>query len=221
MMRRLSFRSRLMMIGVAITTLLGGCAQQPIRLDQTASMQSKHNSTWRAHEQAVRQVTNWQCVGRIAIRTETEGGTINLSWQQTGVHARIMLNAPLNQGTVELIGRPDMMLITDSAGQRQLTSNPSATIEQLTGWKIPISALPDWIRGLPHDKNALIQLNGNGGLNTLNDDGWLINYEAYMPVPGYDLTMPRKITVSRDNIRLRLVIESWQMNSNQIPERAQ
>ena len=221
MMIRLSFRSRLMMIGVAITTFLGGCAQQPIGLDQAASIQSQLNPTWRAHAEAVRQVADWQCIGRIAIRTETEGGTVNLNWHQTGETAKIVLNAPLNQGTVELIGRPDMMLITDSAGHRQLTSNPEASIEQLTGWKIPISALPDWIRGLPHDKNAMIQLNANGRLHTLSDDGWLIDYESYMPVPGHDLDMPRKITVSRNDIRLRLVVESWQMNANGTPEPSQ
>ncbi|ACX96002.1 lipoprotein insertase outer membrane protein LolB [Halothiobacillus neapolitanus] len=214
MMNRFSFRSRLFAVGIALTTLLGGCAQQPIHLDQTESIQNRLNPTWKKHEQAVRQIADWQCIGRIAIRTETEGGTVNLNWHQIGDTAKIVLNAPLNQGTVELAGRPDMMLITDSSGHRQLTSNPEASIEQLTGWKIPITALPDWIRGLPHDKSALIQLNQNGQLRTLNDDGWLIDYESYMPVPGFDLEMPRKITVTRDDIRLRLVVESWQMKVN-------
>lgn len=221
MMTRSSFRFRLLIAGVAITTLLGGCAQQPVSLDQATTIQNRLNPAWRAHEEAVRQVADWQCIGRIAIRTETEGGTVNLNWQQAGETAKIVLNAPLNQGTVELVGRPDMMLITDSAGHRQLTSNPEASIEQLTGWKIPITALPDWIRGLPHDKNAMIQLNENGWLQTLSDDGWLIDYESYMPVTGQNLDMPRKITVSRNDIRLRLVVESWQMNASRTSERPQ
>ncbi|MGE4355546.1 lipoprotein insertase outer membrane protein LolB [Halothiobacillus sp.] len=214
MMTRFSFRSRLLMAGIAITTLLGGCAQQPVSLDQASSIQNRLNPAWQAHEEAVRQVTDWQCIGRIAIRTENQGGTVNLNWQQAGETAKIVLNAPLNQGTVQLVGRPDMMLITDSAGHRRLTSNPEASIEQLTGWKIPITALPDWIRGLPHDKNAMIQLNERGRLRTLSDDGWLIDYESYMPVPGLDLDMPRKISVSRNDIRLRLIVESWQMTTH-------
>nr|WP_290679063.1 lipoprotein insertase outer membrane protein LolB [Halothiobacillus sp. 15-55-196] len=194
--------------------LLGGCAQQPIQLDQSESLQNRLNPTWKAHVEAVRQIADWQCIGRIAIRTETEGGTVNLNWRQMGDTVKIVLNAPLNQGTVELAGRPDMMLITDSTGHRQLTSNPEASIEQLTGWNIPIKALPDWIRGLPHDNSALIQLNQSSQLRTLKDDGWLVDYESYMPVPGFDLEMPRKITVMRDDIRLRLVVESWQINVN-------
>lgn len=213
MMITAPLRQSLLIVGVVTTSFLGGCAQQPIPIDQTASIQSQLNPTWRAHEKAVRQVTDWRCVGRIAIRTENEGGTVNLNWYQAGETAKIVLNAPLNQGTVELVGRPDMMVITDSSGRSQLTTNPQASIEQLTGWNIPITALPDWIRGLPHDKQAKIQLNPNGWLQTLSDDGWLIDYESYMPVPGHDLEMPRKITVSRNDIRLRLVVESWQLNA--------
>jgi outer membrane lipoprotein LolB len=210
------------LIGIALTTLLGGCAQLPISPEQSASIQRQTNPAWRAHEQAVKQLADWQCIGRIAIRSETEGGTVNLNWHQAGETAKVVLNAPLNQGTVELLGRPDMMLITDASGHRQLTSNPEASIEQLTGWKIPVAALPDWIRGLPHDKNAKVRLNSNGWLKTLSDGGWLIDYESYMPVPGHDLNMPRKITVSRNDIRLRLVIESWDMNVRRsLPERAQ
>lgn len=212
MMINAPLRQCLLIAGIAITFFLGGCAQQPIPIDQATSIQSQLNPAWRAHEKAVRQVTDWQCVGRIAIRTANEGGTVNLNWYQTGETAKIVLNAPLNQGTVELVGRPDMMVITDSSGRSQLTTNPQASIEQLTGWNIPITALPDWIRGLPHNKQAKIQLNANGWLQTLSDDGWLIDYESYMPVPGHDLEMPKKITVSRNDIRLRLVVESWQLN---------
>lgn len=213
MIFRFSYSYRLLLAGITCTFLLGGCALKPIAPGQTASTLRQTNSNWRAHEQAIRQFTDWQCIGRIAIRTQAEGGTVNFDWHQKGDTAKIVLNAPLNQGTVELLGNPDMMLITDSAGHRQLTSNPGASIEQLTGWKIPINALPDWIRGLPHDQSATVQVNDNGRLLALRDDGWLIDYESYMAVPGHDLTLPRKITVSRNDIRLRLMIESWRINT--------
>lgn len=214
-MRWFVFRWRLVVLGFALTLLLGGCAQQPIHLDQAASIQNQHNSIWQAHQAAVRQAGDWQCIGRIAIRTDSEGGTVNFNWQQIAHQAHIILNAPLNQGTVELIGSPDDMLIIDSTGHRQRTSHPESSIKELTGWNIPIKALPDWIRGLPHDPSALIRLNSKGWLHTMKDDGWVIKYESYRPVPGYAVNMPRKISVSRSGVHLRLVVESWQMKQVQ------
>ena len=201
----------LRLAGGALLVLLAGCAQQPLVLDHGVSGNSRIDAAWQAHETAVRQTTDWRCIGRIAIRTETEGGTVNLDWLQQDATARIVLNAPLNQGTVELIGRPDRMRITDSSGHREVTTPPEARIAQLTGWNIPITALPDWIRGLPHGRNAKIQLNHDGRLQHLADGGWQITYSSYRPVPGHDLYLPGKLTVSRDDIRLRLVVESWQI----------
>lgn len=206
-------RYRFLLAAVVITASLGGCAQLPTKLDRAASLQSRHDPTWLAHEHTVKRFIDWQCIGRIAIRTETRGGTVNLNWRQDGETSTVVLNAPLNQGTVELIGRPDRMLITDSSGQRELTTHPEKSIEAITGWRIPIAALPDWIRGLPHDGSAFIELNENGLLHRMSDDGWTIDYESYRPVPGHNLTMPRLISVSNGSIHLRLVIESWQMHS--------
>ncbi|MHB9021126.1 MAG: lipoprotein insertase outer membrane protein LolB [Halothiobacillus sp.] len=205
-----SLRIRPAALGLVFLGLLAGCAQLPTKPELTAAQQQRLMPEWQRHELAVRQQENWQCIGRIAIRTETQGGTVNLDWQQTGLFAKITLSAPLNQGVVELRGQPGLMMITDSSGNKELTRDPEATIAKLTGWQIPINALPDWIRGIPHDSNASFQLNAQGLLHTLQDAGWQIEYEQYTPPTAANRPMPQKITVSKDDVRLRLIVESWQ-----------
>ncbi|MGC8698185.1 MAG: lipoprotein insertase outer membrane protein LolB, partial [Halothiobacillus sp.] len=171
------FKIRLALCGGFLIGAIAGCAQIPTQPELSAAQQQNLMPTWQRHAQAIKSQRDWQCIGRIAIRTETQGGTVNLDWKQTGDFSRVTLSAPLNQGIVELKGQPDLMMITDSSGNQEITRDPQATIAKLTGWQIPIAALPDWIRGIPHQTNASFTLNAQGLLQTLHDSGWSIEYE--------------------------------------------
>jgi outer membrane lipoprotein LolB len=202
-------RIKLAAFGGILIGTLAGCAQIPIQPEISAAQQQSLMPTWQRHALAIRNQRDWQCIGRIAIRTETQGGTVNLDWKQAGDFSRVTLSAPLNQGVVELTGQPNLMMITDSSGNQEITRDPQTTIAKLTGWQIPITALPDWIRGIPHQPNASFNLNAQGLLQTLHDSGWTIEYEQYMPVAALNLPMPKKINVSKDNVVLKLIVDSW------------
>jgi outer membrane lipoprotein LolB len=203
------FRIRLAAFGGILIGAIAGCAQIPIQPEISAAQQQSLMPTWQRHALAIKNQRDWQCIGRIAIRTETQGGTVNLDWKQTGDFSRVTLSAPLNQGVVELKGQPNLMMITDSSGNQEITHDPQATIAKLTGWQIPIAALPDWIRGIPHHANATFNLNAQGLLQTLHDSGWTIEYERYMPAAAATLPLPQKISVSKDNVVLKLIVDSW------------
>ena len=201
---------RLAAFASIILGALAGCAQLPIQPELSAAQQQSLMPTWQRHVLAVKNQPDWQCIGRIAIRTETQGGTVNLDWKQAGELSQIMISTPLNQSMLELKGQPDLMMITDSSGNQEITRDPQATIAKLTGWQIPITALPDWIRGIPHHADAKFNLDAQGLLHTLNDAGWTIEYEQYMPAAtNAGLPLPKKITVSKDTVVLKLIVDSW------------
>lgn len=208
------FKLSFVVFGGVLMGLLAGCAQIPLKPELSVAQQQRLMPTWQRHMLAVKSERNWQCIGRIAIRTETQGGTVNLDWKQHDDFSRVTLSAPLNQGVVELKGQPDFMMITDSSGNQEITRDPEATIAKLTGWQIPITALPDWIRGIPHQPSATFNLNAQGLLQTLHDSGWTIEYEQYMPPAAAAIPLPKKITVSKDDVYLKLIVDSWQAGAN-------
>lgn len=192
--------------------LLGGCASLP-PTPLSATEQARLQGAWERHAELVRAIPDWECFGRAAIRAGDNGGTVNLNWKQTGTVSDVHLSAPLNQGTVELLGKPDLMVITDSAGHQRYTTDPAETVYQLTGWRIPITALPNWIRGLPNDNTAHYTWDEHGRLATLTDGAWSITYEQYEFID-QRVFLPTKLTLEHGDIRLRLAVERWRLTSD-------
>lgn len=194
---------------VSFFLLLSGCASlSPGHDTRSAAEQARLHAAWLNHAAQVRTVQQWQCFGRVGIRAGIRGGTITLAWRQAGNKTDIRLSAPLNQGGIELSGRPDLMRITDSEGHQKFTTDPARTIQQLTGWKIPINALPDWIRGLPHDPSAQLTWDEHGRLARLEDEGWVIDYEHYALVD-HRVFLPTQITLQQADVHLKIILEQW------------
>lgn len=193
---------------VTFFLLLSGCATLPPGHTPSPAEQARLQAAWLHHAAQVRAVQQWQCFGRVGIRAGIHGGTITLAWRQAGDKTDVRLSAPLNQGGIELSGRPDLMRITDSKGHQQFTTDPARTIQQLTGWKIPINALPDWIRGLPHAPSAHFTWDEHGRLARLEDEGWTINYEHYAFVD-HRVFLPTQITLQQADVHLKIILEQW------------
>lgn len=185
-----------------------GCATLPP--ESAAVDQSAAAALFAQHAQQTRAVINWQALGRLAIRTEQTGGSVSFDWRQRQNTTALILNAPLNQGSLSLTGTPDLMRIEDSSGQSRITQTPDQTLTQLTGWHIPIRALPDWLRALPHSPSAQPVFNDQGQLVYLRDEGWILHYNAYRPAFASGLMMPTEITADHRDIHLRIIIDQWQ-----------
>ncbi|ANJ66496.1 outer membrane lipoprotein LolB [Halothiobacillus diazotrophicus] len=192
---------------------LSGCATLPTSTTpRSQAEQTRLESAWHRHEAQIRNIANWQCIGRAAVRTGIKGGSVSLDWRQTGDVTDVRLSAPLNQGSVELLGNAALMVIKDAEGNQRYTNDPTRTLEELTGWQIPVLAIPDWIRGLPHGSNARYTLDDHGRLASLTDAGWTISYEHYELIDGRAY-LPMRLTLERGDIRLRLALEQWSLSA--------
>ncbi len=197
----------LLLTGAAVGWL-AGCATLPpqdLAADQTAAA-----ALFAKHAEQVRHITDWRATGRMAVRTEQAGGSLSFDWQQHAAVTQLVLNAPLNQGTITLTGTPELMRIEDSSGRSQITQHPDQTVSRLTGWQIPIQALPNWIRALPYAADAKTQFNPLGQLIRLHDDGWTLHYSDYRPAFAAGIPMPHQMTASQNGVFLRLIIDQWQ-----------
>jgi len=73
------------------------------------------------------------------------------------------------------------------------------------GMFVPVHSLRYWVVGLPEPSNAFVET-ATGFMQA----GWLIEYKQMQLVN--DQSMPRNITVTNDQVRLKLFIDQWVLN---------
>jgi outer membrane lipoprotein LolB len=104
--------------------------------------------------------------------------------------------------------------LSTSDGRTESDADPDALTEKLLGWRLPIAGLPYWVRGRALPSLPAQQTTGAGGrLATLNQAGWNIEYQAYHET----LAVPARLSLRRDTIDLRLVLDQWQPVAERTP----
>lgn len=98
--------------------------------------------------------------------------------------------------------------IVTSRGDRLDNDAARAELAKRLGFEPPLDSLRYWIQGVPEPGHpAQETLDSQQRLAALQQDGWQINYTDYMPVGGGWL--PSKLTVQREGVRLRVVVDGW------------
>ncbi len=151
----------------------------------------------------------WQLVGRLGVTTEREGWQATLDWRQTEDRYAIRIIGPFGQGTVELTGSGDFVVLRDSEGQSVVSDDPESLLFGQLGVKVPVEALRYWVLGLPAPGPGTPVLDAYGRLARLAQGGWTIEFLDYAPEGQVEL--PGRIFVRNDAARVRLVISRWEL----------
>jgi outer membrane lipoprotein LolB len=181
--------------------LLAGCATSPFSSPAA-------QTAWSARQSALVQLTHWQAAGRIGVVNEQDGWHANFQWDQQGSTYRIDLIGPLGQGRVAVQGDEHVVSVQTQDGQQWTASDADTLLEQSLGVRLPVNGLRYWVRGLPEPgAPPRIELDGEGRLIRLEQNGWIIEYPAYVTVARFDL--PTRIVARRQDLSVKLVIEQW------------
>ena len=188
---------------------MSGCATtsgpQPVA---STAAQNKITS-WDSRVQTLSEIENWNLKALIAIRNQSDAGTATLQWQQQLQKYHILIFGPIGTGSYELTGQPGKVELASSNGHRFYAKNPESLLQQQTGWKLPISHLHFWIRGLPAPGiSAEKNLDHSNHLIGLKQDGWDIQFLRYVSVNGIDL--PNKIFMNNSQVNVKIIINQWQ-----------
>lgn len=198
--------------------ILSGCASMLDRPGGVEPPSEQQLLDWAEHRERVEALNDWQFEGRAAIRSGISGGSVRVDWTQVGDVTALTLNGPFDSGTLALTGTTSHMLITDGRGNSRMTDTPIALLEEQTGWRVPLDRLPRWVRGLPSGDLAQLppgdfQLDPQGRLVALHEQDWDIHYDRYQSVSGKH-TLPRFIELENDDIRIRLVVDRWNLEDD-------
>lgn len=152
-------------------------------------------------------------LGKASLSDGKRHAQISLCWQQMGEHYVINLYGPLGSGAVRLskTDKPGIHY-QDMRGEIRSYGSAEKLLEKECGWRLPISGLEWWLRGLPRPEEAAIVVRDKAGLTTqIEQDGWTIEYLSYQSIA--KKTYPHKVGLSFDKHRLKFVLREWHIDT--------
>jgi outer membrane lipoprotein LolB len=192
-----------------IAVLFSGCAVQPDR-ESVADV----DAAWAEHRLSVSSLRDWRALGRIAVTLPSDGGRLEMDWQQSPERSRINLIAPFGQGAIRLSENENGVLLERPDAPPLRGSNAEWLLERATGWRVPVDRLRKWMVGLPQ-LDEYFELDAWGRLARVEHDGWQVRYQGYREVG--DRELPQRIALDKDELSIRVVVSSWNAEVGRAP----
>lgn len=183
-------------LGIALAVLLTACATPRAPVQVTPVTKIDQNMPW-------------ILMGRFAIKAEENSQSGQLQWQHGREQDTLMVLNPLGQGIARIVrDAGGVTLEIPNQPARRAPDAESLTREAM-GVVLPLSGLRHWILVRPDPLRPFEQTrDANGRVAQIRQDGWVIDYPQYM---GETDPRPRKINIARDNLEIRLVVDTWEM----------
>lgn len=173
--------------------------------------QSVDSPQWRAHQQQVRQLNQYQARGAFAFISDDQKVYANFFWQQTGQdNYRLLLTNPLGSTELSLTAKPGSVTLVDNKGKSYTATDAEEMIGKLTGMPIPLNSLRQWILGLPGNATDY-KLDDQAHLSELtyaeNGKTWKVVYGSYdaKTTP----PMPSNMELTEGSERIKLKMNNW------------
>jgi outer membrane lipoprotein LolB len=165
---------------------------------------------WQLRSADLLALDRWAIKGRAAIVQGKDGWNAGMNWRQTGNNYQINLTGPFSQGGVVLTGNKEQVTLFLGDGQKISSTSPESLLQENMNLKMPVSALRDWIRGLPYQKQKVdeVKFDVEGRIVFLKQQDWEVEVLRYVPFE--QLEMPAKIFIKHPDLSVKLIIQDWE-----------
>ncbi|HUS25663.1 MAG TPA: lipoprotein insertase outer membrane protein LolB [Candidatus Binatia bacterium] len=183
----------------AILFLLASCALAPAHSPES-------DARWQARRGALQGVEHFVLHGRFSAGgLGAVGG--HLFWEERPDGFELRVSGPFGSHPATVTGHGETVEVR-SEQESFTTTDPEAALRQRLGWDFPVRHLRWWILGVPAPGPAAdVSLDEDGLVTAMQQDGWTLDYEDYLP---YDsLSLPHRVSAQKDDARIRLVIDQW------------
>ncbi len=189
------------LVPLFLTVLISACVTPK-------SLELPDLSDWESRQKILVGVDEWEFAGRIGVSAGDEGFNGQLRWRQDGDVFRARINGPLGVGTVFINGDRREITVTDRDGVVTELHDAEVELRQMYGWTIPVASLRFWALGIPDPASpAETEFGEDGQLSKLRQQNWEVDITQY--AQGGGQLMPRRLTAVNDDVKIRLVIDSW------------
>lgn len=199
-------------IFICTLSLLTGCVSALKAPPAAAPTSTTKPASWETRAALLERIHTWDAKGSVSIQHQGKTDIASLVWRQRNEKFyNLTLTGPLSMGRVEITGKPKH--ITFQQGDKLASaSSPEALLAEQLGWKMPVSNLYYWLRGLPvKGPVSQMQFNQAGQISHLAQQGWSVRYLEYMDVNG--VSLPRKMDLHNPELQVRLVVRQWILES--------
>jgi outer membrane lipoprotein LolB len=186
---------------VALALLLSACATLPQPVGAPLP--------WAQRLPALQAISRFELQGRLAASTGSEGFSAGMRWQQQDERASIDLTA-LGFGAAHIEQTAATLQLTTSKGLRLDSAAASDELRATLGFEPPLASLRFWILGASDPaSSAQESLDPQQRLARLEQGGWQVDYGEYVLVQ--QQWLPRRLSVTRGPLRLRVVVDAWHL----------
>jgi len=165
-------------------------------------------SNWELRQEVLGGLREWQFKGRIAVKAGDEGFDGKFNWSQKDDAFTATVGGPLGIGMVRIEGDDRSIVLTEKDGAETVLVDAELELYYRYGWTIPIASLRYWALGIPDPRTpAETQIDERGRLVQLRQNDWVVEISRYREEAGQE--MPRNLTATNANTRVRMVIDKW------------
>ena len=158
---------------------------------------------------------DFQLRGKLGVVEGSESFAARFVWRQQGPGFTIDLWGPLGQGRLRLRGDAQRIAVLDGNDSIISEGDHAQVMLAHLGWTLPLAVLPDWVLGAPGTAvtSAGAQYDDAGHLVAFEQLDWAVAYAQHRQIdaPEGARWLPRKITATKGDYRVRLVISEWQI----------
>ena len=149
--------------------------------------------------------SGFELSGRVAVRYGEEAASAKVQWRHAAGADDMLITNPIGQGMARITRQDGEVLLETADSRKFRAADAESLTEQVLGWRIPFSGLPDWLRGRAAPGMAEVpKVDGDGRLLELRQSDWLIEYQEYLE------NRPVRIRLTRPNLEIRLIVDAWQ-----------
>ena len=177
---------------VCLLTFLTGCATQ-----KDASGPDSQQLT---------QVTSWTAQGKLAYDVNGQRGNFSFRWIQSNHAYEIVLLGPLGISVATITGNEVSAKITTSEGHMLSAPRPEQLLQETLGLDMPVSAMTDWLRGVPRNTDTSGKVEGSTkrALEGFNELGWQVKVQRRDK-----LMNPSRVRISRSGANFLVIVKGW------------
>ncbi len=168
----------------------------------------------RAPERAVsaEEAEQFELSGRINLRVDEGAFPGRVQWRHLPAIDELAFSSPIGTSVARMRQGPDGAWLVTSDGEQHEAKDLRALAADVLDWDLPLDALPYWVRGLEWPgAEAQIERDDNGRPRMLRQSGWIVSYLAWDG--GGVRGLPSKLDLAGERLRMRLVIERWNLDA--------
>lgn len=182
--------------GLTALLLLGGCSSTPrVALTPVTVASSQEAKAW-------------ELKGKLLIRTHDDKVSANLYWLNAPDNSELRLTSMLGT-TVLLLTQTADGATLELDGKTYSDPSPQRLLDGLSGFTLPIDALPFWITGQAMDGDSVEYDELNRPKTIISADGqWSIKIASWQTQSG--AWVPRMLDLKHHSASIKLQTNEWQ-----------